>query len=568
MLLNLSISNFAIIDRLEVQFDEGFNVLTGETGAGKSIILDAFGLLLGDRARPGLVRAGATEATVEALFDLAGRDDVRQLFAESGFLVDDELVLRRIVQSGGRSRAYVNGSLATLAQLQPLAEQLVTVCGQHEHHSLLQRNVHLAILDRYGALDKQVGAYRESYRAMQTVAQQLDRLQNAERDRQQQLDFLRHQSDEIGMAQLSPDEEGTLLAERLLLQNAERLTSITRGGYEALYDSNGAVCEILSGLKDNLQSVAEIDKELAVLADTVQRCLFDLEDVSAQLRSYLGRITFEPDRLEAIEDRLTVLTRLKRKYAPSLSEILNLKDDFDQKITRLENAGETRESLADELTALSDKTGQLGEALSAVRRQVAQKLATTLLTELEDLAMPGASFEVAFLTLSHPGHEGLERAEFMVSLNPGEPLMPLARVASGGELSRLMLALKRLAPDADSVPTVIFDEVDAGIGGAAATAVGRKLQAVSRRSQILCVTHLPQVAAFADHHHRVVKHEFEGRTQTVMERIGGDERVQEMARMLGGEQVTEQTLLHAKELITSSAKGLNSGATSGHQEHL
>ncbi|MBW2688950.1 MAG: DNA repair protein RecN [Deltaproteobacteria bacterium] len=568
MLLNLSISNFAIIDRLEVQFDEGFNVLTGETGAGKSIILDAFGLLLGDRARPDLVRAGATEATVEALFDLAGRDDVRQLFAESGFLVDDELVLRRIVQSGGRSRAYVNGSLATLAQLQPLAEQLVTVCGQHEHYSLLQRNVHLVILDRYGALDKQVGAYRESYRAMQTVAQQLDRLQDAERDRQQQLDFLRHQSDEIGMAQLSPDEEGTLLAERLLLQNAERLTGITRGGYEALYDSNGAVCEILSGLKDNLQSVAEIDKELAALGDTVQRCLFDLEDVSAQLRSYLGRITFEPDRLEAIEDRLTVLTRLKRKYAPSLSEILNLKDDFDQKITRLQNAGETREGLADELTSLSDKTGQLGEVLSAARRQVAQKLATTLLTELDDLAMPGASFEVAFSTLSHPGHEGLERAEFMVSLNPGEPLMPLARVASGGELSRLMLALKRLAPDADSVPTVIFDEVDAGIGGAAATAVGRKLQAVSRRSQILCVTHLPQVAAFADHHHRVVKHEIEGRTQTVMERIGGDERVQEMARMLGGAQVTEQTLLHAKELITSSAKGLNSGATSGHQEHL
>ncbi|RLB67733.1 MAG: DNA repair protein RecN [Deltaproteobacteria bacterium] len=568
MLLNLSISNFAIIDRLEVQFDEGFNVLTGETGAGKSIILDAFGLSLGDRARPDLVRAGATEATVEALFDLAGRDDVRQLFAESGFLVDDELVLRRIVQSGGRSRAYVNGSLATLAQLQPLAEQLVTVCGQHEHYSLLQRNVHLVILDRYGALDKQVGAYRESYRAMQTVAQQLDRLQDAERDRQQQLDFLRHQSDEIGMAQLSPDEEGTLLAERLLLQNAERLTGITRGGYEALYDSNGAVCEILSGLKDNLQSVAEIDKELAALGDTVQRCLFDLEDVSAQLRSYLGRITFEPDRLEAIEDRLTVLTRLKRKYAPSLSEILNLKDDFDQKITRLQNAGETREGLADELTSLSDKTGQLGEVLSAARRQVAQKLATTLLTELDDLAMPGASFEVAFSTLSHPGHEGLERAEFMVSLNPGEPLMPLARVASGGELSRLMLALKRLAPDADSVPTVIFDEVDAGIGGAAATAVGRKLQAVSRRSQILCVTHLPQVAAFADHHHRVIKHEIEGRTQTVMERIGGDERVQEMARMLGGAQVTEQTLLHAKELITSSAKGLNSGATSGHQEHL
>ncbi len=556
MLLNLTITNFAIIDRLEVQFDEGFNVLTGETGAGKSIILDAFGLLLGDRARPDLVRAGSAEATVEALFDLSGRDDIRQSFADSGFYVGEELVLRRIVQSGGRSRAYVNGSLATLAQLQPLAEQLVTVCGQHEHQSLLQRNVHLAILDRYGSLDGQVHAYRESYRAMQAVARQLEQLQDAERDRQQRLDFLRHQTDEIDAAQLSPEEEETLLAERLLLQNAEHLAGITRGGYEALYDSNGAVCEVLGGLQENLRSVAEIDKDLAALADTVQRSLFELEDVSEQLRSYLGRITFEPDRLETIEERLTVLIRLKRKYAPTLSEILSLKDDFDREIEELESTGETRETLAGELTFLADNTRKLGETLSAARQQAARQLATTLLEELNDLAMPGASFEIAFFPSEEPVYDGLERIEFLISLNPGEPPKPLVKVASGGELSRLMLALKRLAPDADSVPTVIFDEVDAGIGGAAATAVGRKLQVVSRTSQILCVTHLPQVAAFADHHHRVLKREVEGRTLTAMERICGDERVQEMARMLGGAQVTEQTLLHAKELIASSTDSL------------
>ncbi len=538
----------------------GFNVLTGETGAGKSIILDAFGLLLGDRARPDLVRAGAAEATVEALFDLAGRDDIRQSFADSGFYVDEELVLRRIVQSGGRSRAYVNGSLATLAQLQPLAEQLVTVCGQHEHQSLLQRNVHLAILDRYGALDEQAHTYRESYRAMQAVVRELEQRQDAERDRRQRLDFLRHQADEIEAAQLSPEEEEALLAERLLLQNAERLTGITRGGYEALYGSNGAVCEILGGLQENLRSVTEIDKELAALADTVQRSLFELEDVSEQLRSYLGRITFEPDRLETIEERLTVLIRLKRKYAPSLREILNLKDDLDREITLLENAGETREALTAELASLADKTRQLGKTLSAARRQAAGQLATTLLEELNDLAMPGASFEIAFSPLAEPVYDGLERIEFLISLNPGEPPKPLVKVASGGELSRLMLALKRLAPDADSVPTVIFDEVDAGIGGAAATAVGRKLQMVSRTSQILCVTHLPQVAAFADHHHRVLKREAEGRTLTAMESISGDERVQEMARMLGGAQVTEQTLLHARELISTS--------TVGHQEYL
>ena len=553
MLINLTIANFAIIDRLEVQFDEGFNVLTGETGAGKSIILDAFGLLLGDRARPDLVRAGASEATVEALFDLTGRDDILHAFTAAGFSVDDELVLRRIVQSGGRSRAYVNGNLVTLAQLQPLSELLVTVCGQHEHQSLLQRNVHLTVLDRFGNLDEPLRLYRESYGLMKKIAQQLECLEGAERDRQQRLDFLRHQADEITSAQLLPGEEEELLAERLLLQNAERLAGVTRGGYETLYEGNGAVCEVLGGLVSELQSVGEIDPELAELAETVQRSLFELEDVSTQLRSYLGRIAFDPNRLEVIEERLATLTRLKRKYAPAVEEILGLLENFAQEIAELENTQETRDNLSEELVTLSLESRAMGETLSAARKKAAQALEVGLLEEMAALAMPGASFGVAFVELERPGPDGHERVEFMVSSNPGEPLMPLAKVASGGELSRMMLALKRLAPEADRVPTVIFDEVDAGIGGAAATAVGRKLQVVSRTSQILCVTHLPQVAAFADHHHRVVKRELDGRTLTKMEHLGSDERAQEMARMLGGATVTEQTLLHAKELIAASS---------------
>ena len=552
MLLNLIITNFAIIDRLEVQFEAGFNVLTGETGAGKSIILDAFGLLLGDRARPDLVRAGSEEATVEALFDLAGRGEIRQTFAESGFPFDDELVLRRVVQSGGRSRAYINGRLATLAQLQPLSEQLVAVCGQHEHQVLLQRNVHLDILDRFGNLDEQLRAYRELYQEKQDVARRLERLEAAERDRQQRLDFLHHQFDEIGTAQLSPGEEESLAAERLLLQNAERLAAITRGGYEALYEGDGAVCEILGRLTADLQSVAKVDPELGSLAETVQRCLYELEDASTQLRSYIGRINFEPDRLEEIAERLSVLTRLKRKYAPSVSEILALQDDMGRELAELESSGETRHKLADELAGLTARILRLGGDLSAARREAARPLAKMLVDELNDLAMSGASFEVAFDPLNQPGPDGLEKAEFMISLNPGEPLMPLARVASGGELSRLMLALKRIVPDADKVPTVIFDEVDAGVGGAAATAVGSKLRSVSHISQILCVTHLPQVAAFADHHHRVMKREAGGRTLATMACLTGEERVREMARMLGGAQVTEQSLLHAKELIANS----------------
>jgi DNA repair protein RecN (Recombination protein N) len=554
MLLNLTITNFAIIDRLEVQFDAGFNVLTGETGAGKSIILDAFGLLLGDRARPDLVRAGAGEATVQALFDLSGQDDVRRAFIEAGFPVDEELVLRRIVQGGGRSRAYINGSLATLAQLQPLTEQLVAVCGQHEHQHLLQRNVHLAILDRFGSLDGHVKAYRESFQKMQAVTRQLEKLENAERDREQRLDFLQHQSAEIADAELSVEEEQALLAERLMLQNAERLVAVARGGYDALYDSDGSVCEVLGSLSTDLQAVAEVDKKLATLSETVQRNLFELEDVAVQMRSYLTNASFEPDRIDAVEERLGLLNRLKRKYAPTIGEILELKEAYDREIGQLENAGETRVSLLEELAALKKQTGSLGQSLSAMRSKAAATLARALVAELGDLAMSGASFEVALTDLEQPGPDGLERLEFMVSLNPGEPLMPLTRVASGGELSRLMLALRRIAPDAGLVPTIIFDEVDAGIGGAAATAVGRKLQSVSRSAQVLCVTHLPQVAAFADHHHRVTKYEVEGRTIAVMEQLSGDDRVKEMARMLGGAQVTGQTILHAKELIDVSAK--------------
>jgi len=554
MLLNLTITNFAIIDRLEVQFDAGFNVLTGETGAGKSIILDAVGLLLGDRARPDLVRAGADEATVQALFDLSGQDDVRRVFIEAGFPVDEELVLRRIVQSGGRSRAYINGSLATLAQLQPLTEQLVAVCGQHEHQHLLQRNVHLAMLDRFGSLDGHVKTYRESFQKMQAATRQLEKLENAERDREQRLDFLQHQSAEIAAAELSVEEEQALLAERLLLQNAERLVAVARGGYDALYDNDGSVCEVLGSLSADLQAVAEVDKNLATLSETVQRNLFELEDVAVQMRSYLTSASFEPDRIDAIEERLGLLNRLKRKYAPTIGEILELKEAYDREIVQLENAGETRVSLLEELAALKKQTGSLGQTLSAMRSKAAATLASALIAELGDLAMSGASFEVALTNLEQPGPDGLERLEFMVSLNPGEPLMPLTRVASGGELSRLMLALRRIAPDAGLVPTIIFDEVDAGIGGAAATAVGRKLQSVSRSAQVLCVTHLPQVAAFADHHHRVTKHEVEGRTIAVMEQLSGDDRVKEMARMLGGAQVTGQTILHAKELIDVSAK--------------
>lgn len=552
MLLNLIINNFAIIDRLEVEFGEGFNVLTGETGAGKSIIMGAVGLLLGDRASPDLVRSGAGEATVEALFEIAGLPGLRQALETAGLPCNDELVLRRVVSRTGRSRAYINGALVTLAQLQPFAEQLVSLCGQHEHQALLHREAHLATLDLFGELAGDVASYRELYTSLQQVAGELENLSTAERERQQRIDFLKHQSQEIEAAQLVEGEDEELSAERLLLQNAERLARVSRQGYETLYGEEGAICEQLGLLADQMLDIGRIDPQLGAHEEILRRTLYDLEDVAVQLRDHLSRMNFEPGRQEEVENRLALLTQLKRKYAPTLAEILALKETFDQEIESLEHAAEKRDALQAEKNRLTVELQAAGQRLSRQRREAAKSLEARVAAELADLAMPGTQFHVALEPLPVPAAGGLERVEFLIAPNQGETLLPLGRVASGGELSRILLALKRVAPELAEVPTIIFDEVDAGIGGITATAVGRKLYDVSRAAQVLCVTHLPQVAAFADRHFSVVKAESGGRTLTTLRMMQGEDRVDEMARMLGGAKVTERTLENARELIELS----------------
>ena len=553
MLLNLSISNFAIIDRLEVEFGEGFNVLTGETGAGKSIILDAFGLLLGDRARPDLVRSGADEATVEALFQLEAGDPVHLMLEEFGLpgCEQQELVLRRLVQSSGRSRAYVNGAMVTLGQLQPLAELLVVVCGQHEHQRLLYREAHLEILDSFGSHQPLCASYQESFLALQQVERRLSELDQDEKGRLQQLDLLQFQSQEIASANLCDGEENELLAERLLLQNAERLAKVAEHGYQTLYGAEGAICEQLGSLNTDLEPLLPIDANLGPLGELITRTLYDLEDAAAQFRQLGSRMNFEPGRLDQVETRLASLSRLKRKYASSVAEMLRLKEEIDDRIAALKNSADQQTELLKCSEALSAEVRDKGALLSQARQETARRIAAAIATELDDLAMGGARFEVVLEPLAEPAQQGLEKVEFRISANPGEPLMPLSKVVSGGELSRLMLALKRVAPEVAQVPTVIFDEVDAGIGGETATAVGRKLKKVSAAAQVVCVTHLPQVAAFAERHYRVSKRQSEGRTLAGVEFLAEDERVREMARMLAGSKISDQTLLHARELIVA-----------------
>lgn len=552
MISDLSIKNFAIIENLHVSFGRGFNVLTGETGAGKSIIIDAVNLLLGGRARGEIIRTGTEEASVEAVFDLTGEVEIGRKLADLELADGGELLVRRVVSRTGKNRVFVNGSLVPLAQLRELTSCLVNIYGQHEHQNLQRSETHLELLDYYAGLQECLDAYRAIFQERQQLQQNLKHLDLAERERQQRLDMLAFQQQELAAAQLLAGEDTDLERERSLLLHAEKLTAATTGGYEALYGGQQAVCEILTEVSGRLETLQEIDPQLAVLVETLRSSLYNLEDVATELRGYADKLDFEPQRQQQVEDRLALLANLKRKYAPTVEALLEYRVGIETELAELNDVEGRRDELQQQLAQAESAVLAAGQQLSRLRREAAAKLAATVETELADLAMPKTRFEIRFTSLDEPAACGLETGEFYLAANPGEEAQPLARIASGGELSRIMLALKRSAPEGDGVRSLIFDEVDAGIGGEAATAVGEKICRLGRNLQVLCVTHLPQVAAFADQHYQVAKEESGGRTTTRLTLLDSPARVAEMARMLGGSQVGERTLEHAQELITSS----------------
>jgi DNA repair protein RecN (Recombination protein N) len=552
MLSDLIVKNFAIVESLHVQFGAGFNVLTGETGAGKSIIIDAINLLLGGRARGEVIRTGTEEASVEAVFDLQGEAVVRQLLAEQGLAADDELLVRRIVSRAGKNRVFVNGSAVPLAQLKSLTSQLVNIYGQHEHQNLQRVETHLALLDDFAGLGTDLGHYQRAFSLHQQLQKQLADLDLAERERQQRLDMLAFQQQELAAAKLVAGEDDELEQERLLLQHGEKLAAATAGGYELLYAGSDAVCGQVATVADQLEQLQQIDPQLAPLAESLRSSLFNLEDVATELRHYADKLDFEPDRQQQVEERLAMLSSLKRKYAPTVTELLAYQAQVEQELNTLSDVQGHRADLQQQLAKAETEMLASGRELSTKRQQAAMQLAAAVQQELADLAMPKAQFELRLFDLPQASVEGLERGEFYLAANPGEPAQPLAKIASGGELSRIMLALKRSAPEGDGVRTLIFDEVDAGIGGEAATAVGEKISRLGQSLQVLCVTHLPQVAAFADQHFQVVKSEQAGRTRTHLQLLNGETQVEEMARMLGGTHVSERTREHARELIAHS----------------
>jgi len=553
MLTDISIKNFAIIDSLHIQFGRGLNILTGETGAGKSIIIDAVNLVLGGRGSVDLIRTGADDASVEAMFDISAEMALIDFLAEKGIDAGDELLLKRTISRSGKNRIFINGSLSTLSSLADIASRLINIYGQHESQNLLKVENHLEMLDSYASLNDLKAEFSSLYRAYRKIRDRLSGLENGARDAERQKDILSYQLDEIIKAALVPGEDEKLEQERNLLLHAEKLLLKTQSAYDLLYGAEESALGALGSIRSAVTEAAGIDSSLLPLSEVVATAFLQLEDAALSLRDYASRLESDPVRIQAVEDRLELIRKLEKKYGETIAAVLATRDAIEAELLLLSNADLSREELDAESGRLQALMILRGGELSAGRTEASPRLRKALEAEVHQLAMKHAAFSLRFETLPEPRESGFEKVEFLFSPNPGEEPKPLAKIASGGELSRIMLAMKQLHPESD-VPTLVFDEVDTGIGGATSSMVGRKLKTVASRQQVLCITHLPQVAVYADSHYLVVKNIEAGRTQTTLRLLTPDEKIDEIARMLGGITVTGKSREHAAEMI-EAAKG-------------
>lgn len=569
MLVELHIRDFAVIDRLHISFRPGLNVLTGETGAGKSIVVDALQTVLGGRARSDLVRAGQEAACVEAVFELSPASPIRAVLEEMHVLDEEDpntLLLRRDVFGNGRSRCRINGHPVTVAQLAAVGQQLVDIHGQHDHQSLTRARTQLDLLDAFGGsrLLELREQFADKWRRLSAARRELDQLMANERERARRIDLLRFQVDEIDAAALSSEEEEELEARRRRLQNLERLQSETARLYAALHegaDGAPAAADVLADGAHSVQALARLDPQLGEAAKLLEAAAVQVREAAGLLRRYGDQLEADPAALEEVHQRLAVIGEMKRKYGATVAEVLAFADQLRAELQTLLD-GETRtEQLSADVVELEREAAALAERLSSARQEAAAALQRAVSAELEGLYMGPGRFVVQLerapaeggLSVGDgrwaAGETGIDRVEFLLSANPGEPPRPLARIASGGELSRVALAVKRVLASVDSVPTLVFDEVDAGIGGRTAQAVAQRLRAVAATRQVISVTHLAQIATVADHHLLVVKTDHQQRTSVSVQPLEGQDRVEEIARMLAGV-LTESTLDHARELLT------------------
>ncbi|MGM0846106.1 MAG: DNA repair protein RecN [Bacillota bacterium] len=558
MLQELSIKNFAIIDELTVSIEEGLTVLTGETGAGKSIIIDAVHLLVGGRGSSEFVRHGEKKAEIEGLFILENeRHPCYKKAAEFGIDVEEGMIiLRRDISAQGKSVCRINGKLVTIAILRELGSTLIDIHGQHEHQELMNENLHLTLLDQFAStqLKTSLHNYKEVFKEFEAVQNRLKKYNESEQEMAHRLDLIQFQLSEIENAALEPGEDETLLEEKNKLMNFEKLFQSLQNCYNSI-QGEGRGLDWTGLAMSHIEGAVEIDSKYDSLMESISNSFYLLEEAAGTVRSELDELEFEPDRLNVIESRLNEINTLKRKYGSSIEEVLEYSSAIEEEIESVTNKDAFVQDLEKKLKSLEQDLYLEAEQLSSIRKKAAKRLTAKIHEQLKELYMDKTTFEVRFLqepsksTKFKYRKDGADSIEFYISTNPGEPLKPLSKVASGGELSRVMLALKTIFSKHQGITSIIFDEVDTGVSGRVAQAIAEKIYQVSTNSQVMCISHLPQVAAMADSHLYIAKKSYGGRTSTSVTSLSIEEKIREIGRMISGVEITDLTREHAKELL-------------------
>lgn len=563
MLKSLRIKNFAIVENLEIEFFSGLNVLTGATGAGKSIIIGALNLALGERASSEMIRTGSDSAIVEAIFEIKPKGIIENLLAELGIVENEnQLIIRREFSTKGVSRCFLNDRQVTLANLKLIGDQLADLHGQHQHQSLLSPAEHLVYLDNYAELKDLLSKVRDCYYELRKKLNDLEELKRIEKISKEKKELYQFQLKEISSATLSAEEEEELSSQKKILENAETLFQIASSVYEELYNREGSLIERLSSFKKELEKGESFDKRLSEYIEALNSASLHLSETSRFLENYKESLDFDPTSLERIRERLNLINTLKKKYGQSVKEVLGYAERIKNELDKIENRDEIIKKMEQKIKDLKEHLKRESLSLSYKRREEGKELSRKIKKELSFLGMEKCEFEVrisyresedGLLEIEgkryYVDEKGLDQVEFFVSPNPGEELKPLAKIASGGEISRIMLALKSVLAKSDQIPSMIFDEVDVGIGGEMAEAVGKRMKTLSSTHQIICITHLQQIASQAEHHFKVFKEVLKNRTITKIKLLSKDERIKEIARMMAGKKISDLTLEHAAEMI-------------------
>ncbi|MGF7057017.1 DNA repair protein RecN [Brassicibacter mesophilus] len=561
MLLELNIENFAIIDKLRISFTKGLNILTGETGTGKSIIIDAISLVLGGRATREYIRSGSDRTVIEALFSINSPEIMLSVLGNFGidYEKDDTLLITREIHNTGRSTSRVNGRTVTLSMLNDITNKLIDIHGQHEHQSLLFSERHIDFIDCLGKDDVIIikEKVKEEYSKLSFLRNKLKQISNNEMEKERKLDLLKFQLSEINEASLKVSEEEEISNQFKILSNVEIISNSLKTVIENLSSSDyntKPVIDQLNSMYIILQKLGKHDERLSTFAASIESTVYQLQDIVRELRYYEEGIEYDPERLKFLEDRMDLINRLKRKYGKTIQEILEYRENIFNELAILMNCEEEIKSIKSQIRSIEAVLEDCCDRLSKERKNISSLVERAITKELKELNMGNVSFKVKIDKLDYFTQNGNDKIEFLISTNPGEPLKSLSKVVSGGEMSRIMLAFKNILAEVDNIPTLIFDEIDTGISGRTAQIVGEKISKISNTHQVICITHLPQIAAMADSHFMINKIIHENITKTEIKRLQYDERVEELSRLLGGVSLTNTTKKHANEMLEMSKK--------------